>query len=187
MLDQPLALVLLVKQNYKKMNKILSKHTFKNIAIISLIAIFFIGDRLLKIWALKLEPNENYKILGDWLIFSFTKNYNIAFSLPINGTWLLPAIFIIILGLIALLIKIIYQEKKFGLSAIFLTFIIFGAISNMIDRLFYSYVIDYLAIKNVSILNLADVMISLGAILFLKNNFTKTTKEDEAKPKEEEI
>ena len=153
----------------------------------SLVAIFFIGDRLLKNWALTLEINENYKILGDWLILSFAKNYNIAFSLPINGAWLLPVIFLIIVSIITLIVKTIYQKKELEFSAIFLTFIVFGAISNMIDRLLYGYVIDYLAIKKFSILNIADVMISLGALLFLKQYFTnknhKRTR-DETKTKE---
>lgn len=172
------------------MNKLLSKNIFNNIAIIFLIAIFFIVDRLLKNWALKLEPGENYKIFGDWLTLSFTKNYNIAFSLPINGPWLLPIIFLITISLIILVIKIIYQEKKVSFSAVFLTFIVFGAISNMIDRLLYGYVIDYLAIKKFSILNLADVMISLGAILFLKQKYLTNTNykrnRDERKTKESE-
>jgi signal peptidase II len=57
-------------------------------------------------------------------------------------------------------------------EVIILTFIIFGAISNILDRLIYGYVIDYLELKYFTVFNLADVMISGGAIILL----TKTIK-----------
>ncbi|MBU1778489.1 signal peptidase II, partial [Patescibacteria group bacterium] len=47
-------------------------------------------------------------------------------------------------------------------------FIIFGAISNLTDRLEYGYVIDYFSLKYFTIFNLADVMIVIGVFCLFK-------------------
>jgi signal peptidase II len=158
------------------MNKVLPKIRPQNIAIIFLIALFFIADRFLKAFALKLSSQQNYQILDDCLVFGFTPNYNIAFSLPLSGAWLLPIISVIIIGLIFITSQTIYQEKKISKNSIFLLLIIFGAISNAVDRALYGFVVDYLEIKSLTILNLADIMISVGAILLLKESFCTNTK-----------
>ncbi len=51
-----------------------------------------------------------------------------------------------------------------------------GAISNIIDRLSYGYVIDYLSLRYFTVFNLADVMISSGAIILILKNLKKTNK-----------
>lgn len=133
-------------------------------AIILMIAIFFIIDRFLKIIASRsFSEDHALPLLGDFLSFSFAKNYAIAFSLPVNGPWLL-----VVTGLIILIIAVIAAEKiwhvrRLETEAIFLLLILAGAISNFIDRWLLGYVIDYFSLKNLAIFNLADVMISLGA------------------------
>jgi len=154
------------------MNKFISKKYFKNIAIITVIAMFFLADRLLKIVALKqLEPKV---LLNQLFLFNFTKNYNISFSLPLNGPILNVLIILIILGLMFTIFKLILKEKSLTTNPLLLTFILFGAISNMTDRLKYGYVIDYLELKNFTVFNIADVMISFGVLILI----FKLTKSD---------
>jgi len=151
------------------MNKIIAQMKFKDIAIVSLIAIFFIIDRVLKILAYRffLEETSSLRLIGNWFYFDFAKNYQIAFSLPFGGPWLLVITAAIILLITLFIINLTRRHKKLNQEATWLILILAGAISNFIDRFNYGYVIDYLAIKNLSVLNLADVMISLGTLFLI--------------------
>ncbi len=57
-----------------------------------------------------------------------------------------------------------------------LTFIIFGAMSNLLDRLKYGCVICYLDLKYFTVFNLADIMIVGGALWLLILITTKNKK-----------
>jgi signal peptidase II len=154
------------------MNKLTPKTYFKNIAIILMIAIFFMADRYLKFLAAGKLAERSFNLLGNIFIFNFTPNYYIAFSLPLSGFWLNSAIGLIILAIIAFLIKSIRnQENKLFITG--LSLILTGAISNLIDRLQFGYVIDYLYLKHFTVFNLADVCISLGAIFILISLYKK--------------
>ncbi|MFA5000033.1 MAG: signal peptidase II [Patescibacteria group bacterium] len=153
------------------MNKLFLNLKNKNIAIASVIAIFFMIDRYLKLAALHLANGEPIKLIGNIFSFNFTANYYLAFSLPLSGPLVNSLIILIIIGLIYYILLNRRDSAK-RWEVIILTFIIFGAISNILDRLIYGYVIDYLELKYFTVFNLADVMISGGAIILL----TKTIK-----------
>lgn len=164
------------------MNKTLKdKINFLNIAIISVIAIFFVLDRYLKSLALKLAPGESINLISDLFSFSFSKNPYIAFSLPIGPNVITPLVIIIIISLIMAIVWLIYKQKQLSLQVIFLIIILLGAVSNAIDRLQYTYVIDYLRLKNLSVFNIADAMISLGTILYIYLSFIKEDLGDKIK------
>lgn len=164
------------------MNKILKdKINFLNIAIISVIAIFFVLDRYLKNLALKLSPGESVNLIADFFSFSFTKNPYIAFSLPLSSSIITPLVVAIIISLIVVIIRLIYKQKHLSLQVIFLIIILLGAVSNAIDRLQYAYVIDYLRLKNLSVFNIADAMISLGTMLYIYTSFIKEDSVDKIK------
>ncbi len=146
---------------------------FKNIAIYLLIAIFFIGDRYLKHLAVNDVFSPPKEIIANLFSLKFTANYQMAFSLPFQG-WLLDLIVITVTTL--LLIAIIYlatKKERDRINIILLTIILFGAISNLTDRLSLGYVIDYLDVQYFTVFNLADVMISVGAIIVIIRNLKK--------------
>ncbi len=155
------------------MNNLNNKITSKNIVITLLIAIFFITDRYLKILASNLDQHTSINLWTNFLSFSYAKNYYIAFSLPLNGPFLNIIIAILIGLLIIIIAKLIYSKKPNTLETFSFTIILLGAISNFIDRQNYGYVIDYLYIKNFTVFNLADIMISLGALVLIINNLRK--------------
>jgi signal peptidase II len=158
------------------MNKPILKKYFTDIAIILIIAIFFIADRLFKALALNIKSEDAKIIIDPIFLFNFTENRNIAFSLPFSGPVLNIVIICLILGIIFIIGRLIFRAKKLTLEAMILTFILFGAISNIVDRLQYGFVIDYLEIKNFTIFNLADVMISGGALFLILKNFQSIKK-----------
>jgi len=132
------------------------------VVFINLVALLlFIADRLLKIYLIR-NPNTAW----DFKIFDFHLwlNPGIAFGLQLNPQLiniLIPVIAIIILLLVFYLIKEYRQQNLFLIF--FLTLLLLGAISNLIDRFLYDAVIDYWDCYFWPIFNLADIMIVVGA------------------------
>lgn len=146
------------------MNNLFSKKYIKFIAIILLIAIFFILDRYLKFIAINSFKNTSFNLIGDFLSFTFTSNYYIAFSLPFSG----PALNILIALIIIFLFSyLFYSIRKYNNDLLIVSFllILIGAVSNFIDRVTLGYVVDYIYLKNFTVFNMADVYISCGAII----------------------
>jgi len=146
------------------------REIFYNIAGPVVIAMFFVIDRLFKKSALFLEFNEYRPIITDILTFRLVFNQNIAFSLPLSGPWLNILISLIIFGLFLTIISSIIRKTLDTKSVWLLTFILFGAISNLLDRFIHGAVVDYLDLKYFTVFNLADVMISIGVIVLVFTN-----------------
>lgn len=93
------------------------------------------------------------------------RNYGLIGNFP------LPKYLIIILTLAALVLvvktwlAVLRQEDRMG--TISLSFILAGALGNLTDRLAHGYVYDWILLFNISVINLADIMIALGIVLFI--------------------
>ena len=135
----------------------------KNMAFWILLAMFFVVlDRFFKFLAAGGYFDKSIPVVGDFFKLDLIPNYNIAFSLPLSGIFLN---ILIILIIIFLLYELLFLGQRQEWSkVVLLTFIIFGAISNMLDRLKYGFVIDYLDLKYFTVFNMADVMI-VGGVL----------------------
>jgi len=126
-------------------------------------AIFFIiCDRFLKLLAIDDYFNQPIKIVGGFFQLNFVSNYNIAFSLPFNELWLNITIVLIIFALIFYLLYLLLKGEYNKAGPLLI--IVFGAISNLFDRIKYGYVVDYFDLKYFTVFNLADVMIVGGVI-----------------------
>jgi signal peptidase II len=136
----------------------------KKTALIVIFAVFFVAiDRFLKTLATKGFFDQPAKIIGDLFTWYFSANKYIAFSLPLGGVLLNILVAAIIMFLVYF--WLIYYKKGEYLLIVSLTLIISGAISNLLDRLKFGYVVDYFDVKWFTIFNLADVMIVAGVIL----------------------
>lgn len=147
---------------------------YKKIAVYLLLAIFFVAiDRFLKILSFEYFRNREISLFGDLLKFDFAKNYNIAFSLPITNIVIMATIPLIVGFLFYYGLKLA-KSNDFH-SAGLLTIIIFGAISNYVDRLKFGFVIDYIDLKYFTVFNVADSMIVVASmfLLFMNLNLKK--------------
>ncbi len=149
------------------MFKKLLNFKYFNIAFISLMAMFFIGDRVLKNIALNRANEENVTLIKNLLYFKFQANENISFSLPIPNNIATIIVVIMIFALLYFLYYFKIKNKKNNTIFLSLLTIILGAISNLIDRLNYSFVIDYFYIPWFTVLNIADLMISFAGIYLM--------------------
>lgn len=115
--------------------------------------------------------NETIDLIDNFFRITYVKNTGAAFSIFSNNTILVIIISVVIIGF---LLFYIYKNKGNNkLENVSYAFILGGAIGNLIDRLVYGYVIDFLDFEILSydapIFNLADTFIVIGVILFLIN------------------
>ena len=119
---------------------------------------------------------KNNMELGDEIIlipnlFSiyYVENSGAAFSILQNKT-----IFLIIVSLFCLVFLdrmiVSYNSKLENIS---ISLIIGGLFGNLVDRMLYSRVIDYISIMEFPVFNLADCFIVIGVIIFIYCNIIK--------------
>ncbi len=130
--------------------------------------LFFLIDQIFKYLA-RSHPDFSFYLLPNRLGWEFYTNNGIAFSIP------LPSILILTLtpAVLLLLIYITATEKnKSPLFFLSLLLIIFGAFSNLIDRIFFQATLDYIRLYS-GVINVADIMILSGAVLFVVDSFKR--------------
>lgn len=134
------------------------------LSIIILVAV--IGFDQLSKWLIFGTPSRS--IIGDLLWFQTEKNTGAAFSM-LSGNNLL---FVIITSVACILLcYVLFSKKLFTkkLEKISLALILAGAISNLVDRIIFAYVRDFIYLKfiNFAVFNVADMAISIGAVLLV--------------------
>ena len=139
--------------------------------IYGLIAVIVALDQWSK-WAIKTSFNlyQSRPVIQDLLHFTYVTNDGMAFGLSFpGGRHVLLIMTILLTGFI---IGFLWKEKnghpliKYGLALI-----LSGAIGNLIDRLLYGKVVDFLDLMignfHWYIFNIADSSVTIGMILFI--------------------
>ena len=138
------------------------------IYLISLILL--IVDQLVKLLIKStFKLHEELELIPNFFSLHYLQNDGAAFSILQNKTYLLVIVAIICLGI---MVYYIQKEKTFTkLSGISLGLILGGIIGNLLDRIIYKKVIDYLSFTfftyNFPVFNIADVGITVGALLLI--------------------
>jgi lipoprotein signal peptidase len=125
-------------------------------------AVLFLLDIALKHYATTYKPD----IGPDWASFRLFLNEGIVFSLPVPNPVYLPIVSVVFLIFAFAAIRMHLKEKQIPTWILLVTL---GAFSNLLDRFIHSATVDYLIFFNMSAINLADIMIVAGVLLFLKN------------------
>ena len=110
--------------------------------------------------------NQNITIIPNFLSFNYTQNTGAAFNIGTNNIITIIIINVIIIGLIIKFIK----DNDLHIGALFSLFIVLaGGISNLIDRIFRGFVIDFIDVNifNFPNFNVADICIVLGIIFLI--------------------
>ena len=128
-------------------------------------------DQLIKYWVVNtLEVGEEIDLL-PFLSLYHARNPGIAFSMLSSvSDWGLIALTFCIICFVIWLWKNAGPEKS--LSRFGFLLVIGGAIGNLIDRIRFHYVIDYISfhingVFSFAIFNLADSFITVGAVLIV--------------------
>lgn len=144
------------------------KKGLKNVIFFGMI--FLILDQTVKIFInSRFVLGEAYILINNLLSILLVHNTGAAFSI-LSGN----QVFLIIIGILALvaLLLFIYQGDNYSDYEIFAYSLLFGGIlGNLIDRIFYGYVIDFISLTfvgyNFPIFNIADMCIVVSVILII--------------------
>jgi len=151
----------------KEKNLIFKKKMF----LIGIIAAIVALDQWSK-WKIKTSYDlyHSEPIIQDFFHFTYVTNDGMAFGLSFPGGK--QVLLFVTLVLTGVIIWMLWKEKnshnliRYGLS-----FILAGAIGNMIDRVLYGKVVDFLDIMvgdfHWYIFNVADSAVTTGMILFI--------------------
>lgn len=133
-------------------------------AIMATLGLFLL-DRALKAFALASGGRGDVPLIGEAVQFTLFRNGGIAFSLPFSGplVWLAS---VAILAVVAAAARRDFRAGRQDRAAAFALFV-FGACSNLFDRVVYGFTVDYLLFFGRSAVNVADAMIVAGALLLV--------------------
>ena len=142
--------------------------------LIIIIAAIIVLDQWSK-WAIKTSFNlyESKPVIQDFLHFTYVTNDGMAFGLSFpGGKHILLVMTILLTGFI---IGFLWKEReghplvKYGLALI-----LSGAVGNLIDRLLYGKVVDFLDLMigdfHWYIFNVADSSVTIGMVLFIMHS-----------------
>lgn len=138
--------------------------------VLGVAAVIVVVDQFTKFLAVEyLRGEPPIEILGSWLRLTYGENTGAAFGIGTGFTWIFTAIAIIVA------IVIVRTARKLGSVAWALALggLLGGALGNLIDRLIrppgpgQGYVVDFIALPNFPIFNVADMAITVSAVLMV--------------------
>ena len=143
----------------------------RKIFIISLIVLII--DIISKRLVISLmDEFESIEVINNFFRITYAQNEGVAFSL-LDGY--VPLIIVVTLMVILFLFKYAVANTGRNLELFGYSFILGGAIGNLLDRICYGYVVDFLDFKifgyDFAIFNLADTFIVIGVFLLLLVSF----------------
>ena len=139
--------------------------------IVVIIAVFILAaDQLSKIWVLgTLKQVRDIPVIDGVLHWHYAENTGAAFSMMNSVKWfpILVAVFAGLIAVGAIVYVFTRKHKMHVLEIISLGLVIGGALGNLVDRIRFGYVIDFIYVKliNFAIFNIADSSLVVGAIL----------------------
>ncbi len=163
--------------------KKLSKEAWLFISIVIGIVVL---DQALKIWVQNIGEAA---IIPGILKFKLSQNTSAAYGIGSNSTLTYVATNVVILGII---FKFITTQNAFVDTKlkVFLSFILAGGISNVIERVVRGYVTEFMdfgEVINLPIFNLADIFIIIGFVAMAAIFASFTVKEWRGKKVEKSL
>lgn len=165
----------------------MSKRIIKYIEIALFTIALIVIDQFTKLQVIeKLDRVEGKEVLKGFLSFQYVENTGVAFGLFAGKIKLITIFAILITLIIFLLIHVIENsiinfdtnknsvnknkfKRKFTFLQFILAAIIAGSIGNIIDRIKYGYVVDFLKFDFIDfpVFNVADCYVTVSAVILL--------------------
>lgn len=123
---------------------------------------------------------QSISIIKNFFSITLAKNTGVAFSF-LEGK--IPLIIIMTTIIILIILKYIKTTNPNKIESICYGLVLGGALGNLIDRIIYGYVIDFLDFNlfgyPFAIFNLADTFIVIGIILLIILNIIESRNQNE--------
>lgn len=134
-----------------------------------LIGILVLIDQITKFLVkTKIVLESSITLIPNFFELTYVRNDGAAFSILEGKTW-----FLILITLVILAFIIIYslKNKIKRTEKIILSILTAGIIGNLIDRILYGYVIDFLSFKIINydfpVFNIADILVCVGCFIYI--------------------
>lgn len=161
----------------KNENKMKKKWTIFTV----LLPLIILIDQLSKyIVSVNMYQGQFIRVIGSYLRIVYVRNPHAAFGIPLGS----PLLMLILTSFASVLLIIYFAlvRKKSNIFYLAITFIIGGAIGNLIDRLRIKEVIDFIEVGvekfKWPVFNVADSCVTIGIILLLWLWFFRANKEE---------
>lgn len=143
------------------------------IAVILLVAL----DQVTKLWTLHYftEGVGDIQIIEGIIELTFVKNTGAAFGILSDGTMFLIVLVSIVIVMVLFFQRKIPREKHYVPLHVLVTFILAGAIGNLIDRIRLRYVVDMIHFYwfEFPVFNVADIYVTCSAVVLMILLLTK--------------
>lgn len=138
------------------------------IDILAILLLIFLDQFTKYLAVVKLKYNPPYVLIDGVLELNYLENKGAAFGMLQDKRTLFIFMTVIMLTVVFYVLLKLPDEKKFVAWQIFLCLICAGGIGNMIDRVRFDYVVDfiYFVLIDFPVFNLADILITVGTVLF---------------------
>lgn len=139
----------------------------KNIRILSTALVIVLLDQITKLLIRKnFQLNESIPIINNIFHLTYVTNTGSAFGLFKNLNWFFMLFsIVVILAIFYYLRKKIDEKEKFLQLAVGL--LLGGTIGNMIDRILYGAVIDFIDFRIWPVFNIADSAITVSIVMLI--------------------
>ncbi|AOY77381.1 signal peptidase II [Clostridium formicaceticum] len=128
--------------------------------------VVFLLDQISKILVLKyLKDVGEIPIINNVLHFTYVENRGAAFGVLQGQRWFFILITILIIGFIIVYFR---KNKHYPKPMMLgLSLIVGGALGNLVDRVLYNFVVDFIDFRIWPVFNIADSAIVIGQILVI--------------------
>jgi len=136
--------------------------SIKDTSFFLIASIVVVLDVFIKSIIIGLPSGFSKHILGSFLMIIPATNFGASFGMLQGKT-----LFLILFSIVVVVMILLYYRHAPKKTHLFLALILGGTMGNLIDRIHFGYVIDYLAIPHWPTFNLADTSISIGAFFLI--------------------
>lgn len=135
----------------------------KHLAVFSTALVIVIIDQIAKfLIKANFQLNQTLPVINNIFHLTYVHNFGAGFGILQQQRWLLIFISIIVMGLIFYYLDKI--NKKERLLQLLAGFALGGTAGNLIDRIIYGYVTDFLDFRIWPVFNFADSFVTIGVI-----------------------
>lgn len=132
--------------------------------LIGLLVLFF--DQLTKFWVQNsMLPRDSIPLIPGVFHLTYVQNTGAAFGFLRGKTLFFIVVAVLVLGFIIFLAPRLSREKP--LLGLVFGLLLGGALGNLIDRIRYGYVIDFLDFRVWPVFNIADMAIVVGVCFLI--------------------
>lgn len=124
-----------------------------------ILLIFFLDQLTKSLIDKSLEIKQSIAILHPVLYFTKAYNTGASFSILKGYTW-----FFILFAFIVIIAIIYYYKRIPAHYRIYIALILGGTIGNLVDRIRFQYVVDFIDIRIWPVFNIADTAVVIGAL-----------------------